>query len=137
MASLRKQIDLPLDADAVWDAVRDVGALHTRLVAGFVTATRLEEGARIVTFANGMQVRELIVGIDDAARRLAYSAVGGRASHHNASVEVQPTGAHSCRLVWITDLLPDSVAEPVGAMMEEGVRAIRATLEAGAADACA
>lgn len=41
----------------VWDAARDVGALHTRLVPGFAVDTQLEEGARIVTFANGV-VRE-------------------------------------------------------------------------------
>ena len=37
MASIHK--DIPIDAppDDVWDAVRDFGALHTRLVPGFVT----------------------------------------------------------------------------------------------------
>jgi hypothetical protein len=46
-------------------ALRDVGALHTRLVPGFVVDTRLEAGARIVTFANGMTVREQIVTVDE------------------------------------------------------------------------
>ena len=70
MASIREEILLDARAEDVWDAVRDVGALHTRLVPGFVTDTRLEKGARIVTFANGMVVRELIVDLDDTARRL-------------------------------------------------------------------
>src|SRR5438093_11058771 len=81
MASIRKEILLDARAEDVWDAVRDVGALHTRLVPGFVTDTRLEKGARIVTFANGMVVRELIVDLDDTARRLVWSASGGAPSH--------------------------------------------------------
>ena len=57
----------------VWDAVRDVGAIHTRLAPDFVTDVKLEGDARIVTFANGMVAKELIVDCDDAARRLVWS----------------------------------------------------------------
>jgi len=114
----------------VWEAIRDVGAVHERLAPGFVTDTRLEGGARVVTFANGMVVRELIVTIDDGARRLAYAAVGGRSTHHNASFQVFAEGAERTRLVWIADLLPDEVAGPVGEMMEAGSRVMKRTLEA-------
>src|SRR5262249_47315129 len=107
MASIRKEITLGAPAAEVWDAVRDIGALHTRLVPGFVTDTTLEPGARIVTFANGMVARELIVDLDDATRRLVWSAVGGRLSHHNASAQVFPDGDARCRLVWTADLLPN------------------------------
>src|SRR5207249_11229740 len=98
MASIRKEILLESSAENVWAAVRDVGALHHRLVPGFVVDTRLEEGARVVTFGNGMVVRELIVDVDDDARRLAWSARGGRLTHHNASVQVLADGARRCRL---------------------------------------
>ena len=80
MATIRKEIRTRARPDAAWDAMRDIGALHERLVVGFVVDTRLDGDARIVTFANGMQVRELIVGIDEKARRLAYS-VGRRFVH--------------------------------------------------------
>src|SRR5215510_742677 len=110
MASIRKEIDLGASPAEVWDAVRDVGALHERLVPGFVVDTRLEPGARIVTFGNGMVVRELIVDLDDQARRLVWSARGGRLSHHNGSVQVSTDGDGRTRLVWITDLLPDELA---------------------------
>ena len=73
-------------------ALRDVGAVHTRLAPGFVTDVRLEDGARIVTFGNGMVARELIVDVDDDARRVAWSVVGGRMTHHNASAQVFPEG---------------------------------------------
>jgi hypothetical protein len=105
-----------------------VGALHTRLVPGFVVDTRLEEGARIVTFGNGMVARELIVDVDDGARRVAWAVVGGPMTHHNASAQVIPDGA-GCRFVWIADLLPHEVAPAIAAMMEEGIAVIKTTLE--------
>ncbi len=66
MATLRKEIVTQAQAPDVWAAIEDIGALHTRLVPGFVTATRLEPGARVVTFANGMTVREPIVSYRSA-----------------------------------------------------------------------
>jgi hypothetical protein len=59
MATIRQQSDVAASADAAWDAIRDIGALHTRLARGFVAETRLEPGARVVTFVNGMVAREL------------------------------------------------------------------------------
>src|SRR5438132_4376267 len=109
MASIRKEILLDARAEDVWDAVRDIGALHTRLVPGFVTDTRLEKGARIVTFGNGMVVRELIVDLDDTARRLVWSASGGRLSHHNASAQGFADGDKRGRLAWMGDLLPEAL----------------------------
>jgi carbon monoxide dehydrogenase subunit G len=132
MPTIRTEIALAVDADAAWDAVRDVGAVHRRLAPGFVTDVKLEEGARIVTFGNGLVVRERLIDIDDAARRLAYSATGGRAEHHNASIEVLPDGPGRCRVRWITDVLPEAVAGLVGGMIEQGTEAMRRTLERGA-----
>lgn len=124
MASIRKEILLDARPEEVWDAVRDIGALHTRLVPGFVTATRLEEGARIVTFGNGMEVRELIVDLDDQTRRLVWSA-RGRLTHHNASAQVFPEGETRARLVWTADVLPHEVAGDIRAMMEQGAAAMK------------
>ncbi len=108
MASIRREIMVEARPEHVWAAVRDVGALHRRLVPGFVVDTRLESGARVVTFADGMVVRELIVDLDDEACRLVWSARGGRFTHHNASVQVLAEGEGRSRLVWIADLLPMS-----------------------------
>ena len=105
MASIRKEIFTKARPDDVWDALRDVGALHTRLVPGFATDTRLEPGARTVTFGNGMVVRELIVTIDDDERRIVWSAVGGSLTHHNGSAQVFPD-ANGAKVVWIADLSP-------------------------------
>ena len=129
MASIRKEILLESSAENVWAAVRDVGALHHRLVPGFVVDTRLEEGARIVTFGNGMVVRELIVDLDCESRRLAWSARGGRLTHHNASVQVFADGARRCRLVWIADLLPNELAGEIRAMIDQAAAVMKKTLD--------
>ena len=129
MASIRREVQIDARPETAWAALRDVGALHRRLVPGFVTDTRLEEGARIVTFGNGTVVRELIVDVDERARRVAWSAVGTAMTHHNASAQVFPEGERACRFVWIADLLPDEVAPSIAAMIDQGIAVIKATLE--------
>ena len=128
MASIHREIRIKAAPETVWDALRDVGALHQRLAPGFVTDVRLEEGARVVTFGNGLVARELIVDLDDRARRLVWSVVGGRMSHHNASAQVFADGEGS-RFVWIADLLPHEIAPAIAAMMDQGLAVIKRTLE--------
>ncbi len=130
MASIHKEILIQARPQDVWAAIRDVGAVHQRLAPGFVIDTHLDGDARIVTFANGAVVRELLVDIDDQARRLAYAAVGGRASHHNASMQVIALGENQSRLVWITDLLPNEVAPVIRELVERGAATMKQTLEA-------
>jgi hypothetical protein len=113
----------------VWDAIRDVGAMHTRLAPGFVVDTRLEEGARVVTFGNGLVARELIVDVDDQARRLVWAVVGERPSHHNASLQVFAEGERRSRVVWIADLLPDDLAGPIAGLIDQGMAGMKKTLE--------
>ena len=129
MASIRREVSLEVAPEAVWSALRDVGALHTRLVTGFVTDCVLDADARVVTFANGMVARELIVDVDDSARRLVWSAVGGRLSHHNASAQVFAEGQHCSRVVWIADVLPHALAPAIAGMIEQGTAAMKRTLE--------
>ena len=133
MASIRKEVSTTAHADDVWDALRDIGALHTRLVPGFVVDTRLEPGARIVTFANGMVAREVIVSIDDKERRVVWSATGGPLTHHNGSAQVITDVSGQTKVVWIADVLPDEAAAPMAAMMEQGMAVMKRTLDALAA----
>ena len=130
MASVHREIVVERPVAEVWDALADVGALHTRLVRGFVTDCRLEPGARVVTFANGLVARELIVSVDAERRRVAWSVVGGRLSHHNASAQAFAEGDGACRIVWIADFLPDGHAPAIAAMVEQGLQAMRRTLAA-------
>ena len=128
MASIRREFTIAADAEGVWQAFRDVGNVHTRLAPGFVTGCRLDGDERVVTFANGMVARELIVDVDDAARRLAYAAHSERLEYHNASFQVFDDGPGRCRVVWIADVLPQAAAAGVGAMMDAGVSAMRKML---------
>ena len=133
MASIHREIHLAARAEDVWDALRDVGNLHRRVCPGFVTDCRMEgAGARIVTFGNGATVKELIVDLDDRARRIVWSAVGGRLSHHNASMQVFEDG-EGCRAVWIADLLPNELAGAVAGMIDAGLAAMKRTREKKAA----
>lgn len=129
MASIHREIAIAVPADVVWDVFRDVGAVHTRLARQYVVDTRLEGDSRVVTFANGMVARERIVDVDDQRRRLVYAVVESpQLTHHNASFEVVPDGDRKCRIIWITDLLPNSMAAPITGMVDGGCEAIKKTL---------
>jgi len=110
MASIHNDVPLNAPARDVWDAVRDFGALHERLVPGFVTACQLDGDARIVTFSNGSVAREVLVDCDEARQRLVYAISNERLKHYSASVQVIADGEAKCRLVWTIDMLPNELA---------------------------
>ena len=128
MATIRREVIVEAPADEVWDAIRDVGAAHRRVFPVVLTDVRMDGDARIVTFANGLVVRELIVDVDDDARRFAWAAVGGRLTHHNASIQVFADGDHRTRVVWILDLLPNELRTDIAALMDLGMADLQHTL---------
>jgi hypothetical protein len=132
MATTHEEVRIEASAESVWDAVRDVGALHTRLVPGFVVDTQLQGETRVVTFGNGMTVTEPIISVDDARRRLAWAAVGGRATHYNAVLEVLPDGSGAV-VRWTSDLLPHEIAPAIAQMQRQGLAVMKKTLEAASA----
>ncbi|MCA0317238.1 MAG: SRPBCC family protein [Proteobacteria bacterium] len=133
MASIRKEVVIEAPPAEVWSAVRDYGQVHTRLCPGVVVDTRMESGElRVVTFASGLVLRELIVDVDDQARRFVWSAIGGRAKHHNGAMQVLDEGPRASRLVWVADILPHNLGPVVAAIMEEGLAVTKAHLEAKA-----
>jgi hypothetical protein len=129
MATIRKEILIDTTPEAAWDALRDVGALHTRLVAGFVTDTKLEGNARIVTFSTGNVAREEIISVDPAQKRVAWAIVGQHFHHFNGAVQIFENDKGGIRVVWITDLLPDSMAASIDTAMTNGIAAMKKTLE--------
>jgi len=133
MASIRKEIIIDASPDHVWDALRDFGALHTRLVPGFVTDTKLDGDARIVTFANGTVAREVLVDSDDNKRRLVYAIKSDRLTQHSASAQVFAESDGRSRLVWIVDVLPNEVAPYMDAQMDQGAAAMQKALARSAA----
>jgi carbon monoxide dehydrogenase subunit G len=132
MATVVTETTIDVPPEDTWDALRDFGALHERLVPGFVVDARLEsDRTRVVTFSNGAVARETLVGVDEERRRLAYAVVESALglTHHNASTEVHADEHGGTRFVWTTDVLPDDAAPRVRQMMEHGIGVIKQTLE--------
>ena len=129
MAYFRQQIDIARPEALVWDALRDVGALHTRLVQGFVLECEFDGQVRKIKFANGVSAVERIIDVSESDRRVSWTATSERLDHHNASAQIFAKDLGSCTVVWIVDLLPDAMGPGVAAMVSAGLVAMKATLE--------
>jgi Polyketide cyclase / dehydrase and lipid transport len=127
-ATIRIETPIAASVTDVWSAVRDVGAVSSRLAPGFVVESRIEDDLRTIRFANGAVVHERIVSIDDGMHRLGYSVIDGLPAFHFASIEVVSDKAGS-KLIWTADVLPDAVTARIRTLMEEGLATIKSTLE--------
>lgn len=131
MATVQVEVVINVPAHQVWDAVADVGAVHRRLLPGRVADARIEGDTRVLTMPDGSQVRELIVSVDHATRRMAYTVIEGHRlplTYHHAAFQVVDEGDRS-RLIWLTDVLPHTMAAAVHARVERGIAEIRQNLE--------
>lgn len=133
MASIRKEILVGVPADDAWAAVRDWAAPHERLTPGLIVELRVDsDNARVVTFVNGTVLREVLVDLDDDARRLVWTIVEGSLplTHHNGAMQILPEGDGNSRLVWTTDLLPHELAKRISDFQDHGMAVIKQTIEA-------
>ena len=130
MPSIYHEIEIRRSPEHIWDAARDVGALHTRLVPGFVSATEMLADAatptRRVTFASGAVADEVIVTVDDERRRLVWSVQG--VEHHNGALQIF-AAADGSRVTWTADALPAAFAERIAPMMAIGLQKMKEHLE--------
>jgi len=81
---------------------------------------------------DGHVVRELIVDVDDETRRLAYAVIDGARPalrHHHASLQVFAEANGHSRLVWVTDVLPSSLAGEIRARAVRGAEDMKSVLE--------
>ena len=131
MATVRKAVTIGRPADVVWDAVGDAGQLHTRVAPGVVAnCTWEEEGeVRLVTFGNGLVLRELMISNDPSARRLAWSAQSDLWQHHNASLQIFDVGNGSCEVVWTADVLPHSAGELMEQFLTMGLDSMKSHMD--------
>jgi carbon monoxide dehydrogenase subunit G len=128
MASLHKEILIDAPAAAVWSAVHDIGALHTRLVPDFITDCRVEGEERVVTFFNGQVARESIISNDNEKRRLCWAILGGFAKHYNAVMHVIAEGDQT-RVTWDSDFLPHALSDTIAGLQEAGLAAMKKNFE--------
>ena len=130
MPTISHECHVSRPAAEVWDAVRDVAALHTRLVPGFVTDTAMLPDepvpVRRVTFASGAVVDEVIVTNDDERRRLVWTIRD--VEHHNGVLDVEEQGA-GARVRWTADVLPAALADRFDPQMAAGLRRMKEVLE--------
>lgn len=133
MPTVHKEVLIQASPESVWDAVRDVGALHSRLVPGFVTNTQMVPNAdppiRVVTFASGMTLNEAIVDVDDTQRRLVWTIESDTVRHHNGAMQVFDAGPGLTRVTWIADVLPQAMADTFSPLMGQGMGIMKAHLE--------
>ncbi|MDG0794126.1 SRPBCC family protein [Cohnella ginsengisoli] len=131
MPSVRKEVFIDRSPEQVWDAVRDVGAFHVRLVPGYTENTLLDGYERTLILPDGGSVRELIVAVDEEERRMVFAVKEGRLPllHHNASFQVFPDGDSGSTLVWITDFLPEDLAPQIQAQVDRVSAVIKQTIE--------
>jgi hypothetical protein len=133
MASICKERTIEAKPDEVWAALRDWGAVHERLVPGFVVDTQLDGEDRIVTFFNDAVARERLIDRSDENRRLVWSIVDGPFTHHNGVAQVLAGEDGATRFVWVADLLPNELAQTTAELMERGIETVKRTLEGAAA----
>ena len=101
MATIIREVSIEAPAERVWDALADIGALHTRLVPGFVVDTKLEPGARIV-------IQSLLPTDDPAKNRALVQPV---------NAQLRAFAASTPGLAWL-DLYPAFV-DAAGAQRKE------------------
>jgi len=128
MASITKEVMISAPPENAWAMIRDFGGIQ-RLVPGFLIDCQLDGDARVVTFANGRVARELLVDIDDKARRLVYAEPTEPFITRNASVQVFAEGKNRCRVVWIIDVLPNKFADLMRENMDKAGAIMKRTLE--------
>ena len=133
MASVYQEIQLDVPAAAAWDVIRDLGNVHVRLVPGYAAKVLLDGDLRILTMANGNTVREIILDVNDTVYRMAYRVVDTvmPLDFHHASFQVFPVDDLACKLVWITDFLPNHLEPEVRARVMRGAQVMKITIERG------
>lgn len=129
MATVRSEFDIQAPIESVWSAVCDSSRL-TELFHGILTDVQAGADERIVTFADGNRVREVIITVDDTAKRFVYSARGGRTTHHNAVYELQATSGATTHVTWTIDFLPEELKPLIASLVQAGTATMKSALDA-------
>ena len=117
MATVQKKIELAVSAEELWAQVRDVGGLSRLL--NVVETSKVEGDQRSCVLADGAELSETVVSVDDGLRRVAYTITVSPfpLEFHAASMEVGDAGEGRSTFCWTTDLKPDGLAEAFDGLM--------------------
>jgi hypothetical protein len=122
VATIKREVELGVDAQRAWNEVGDFGNA-ANVFAPVLTDCQRSGDERSVTFANGRIIRERLVTLDEAERRLVYTVLNGGFTQHSAAFQIVPT-LRGCRFIWISDFLPDSEQESMLPLVEAGCAAL-------------
>lgn len=128
MATLHFTAPLRVPPDVAWDFIDRYTRSEVHVFSACV-AERQEADVRVVTLADGAEVRERNVSVDAELLRAVYTVPGLLgADHHQAEMRVIRRSDGGASVVWCTDILPHALAEPLRAaypaMFDELVDAI-------------
>ena len=117
MASINLKTTLAVSADDLWAEVKDVGGISGMLEV--ITESSLDGDQRSCTMADGGQLSETIISIDDENKRVAYTITDSPfpIQAHAASMQVTDAGGGKSTFQWITDVKPDELAGGLGPML--------------------
>lgn len=126
MATITKTTHLSTSSDKVWEVLRDPGRANELIT--FLGEVTVEGNTRVCALGDDV-LEELVVGIDDEARRFVYSIRRSPFGfvHHQASMQAVPE-VEGTRLVWVTDFLPDEAGPGVDEALTAAVASIEAAL---------
>jgi hypothetical protein len=129
MPSIHSQVLLDVGLDVAWDELRKVGEAH-KLFAPVLVDSRVHGETRTLRFADGHILHERILDIDEARRRVSYTATDAPGlTFHHASMQIADAGPGRCLFIWVTDFLPAEMHARLAPLIEQGTRALKANLE--------
>jgi len=117
MASIYMDRPLKTNANKAWAKLRELDAPEHLM--DMIVGTEAVEGGRVCTTADGAKLVESILSVDDDNRRVAYTITESPfgMAHHSASMQVIERDGQA-RLLWITDVSPDGLADALRPVIE-------------------
>ncbi len=118
MATINLSTTLDVSAEELWSSVKDVGSVSGLL--NVITSSSLDGHVRSCTMADGGELTETILSVDDDNQRVAYSITDSPfpIETHASSMQVRDAGGGKSTFHWITDVKPDAMVDGLRPLME-------------------
>ncbi len=124
MATIYREVKLPMSADDLWAMITRVGEVQKFMP--MITECRLEGDQRFCTMADGSKLKEKILSNDSELKRVAYTITDAPFpfEFHSASMQVVENG-DKARLIWITDIKPDGLVDGIAPLFDQAIEGVR------------
>ncbi len=129
MADGKAEVSIDKSPDDVWKVVREFGGLDTWMPG--VESCVVEGDTRTIGLM-GLEIKEQLRGVDDAARSISYSVIESPMDNlesHLARISVTPEGSGS-HVTWAVEVLPDELLGLFVPVYEGSVVELKKKLEA-------